>query len=144
MRRSSTLARFFAKVAGSSVIEFAILAPVFLFMSLGMIAYAIYFGALHSVQQLAADAVRTAVAGLDEAERNALVAAYVENNASDYILLDASKIQYEVGDKAGDPSQYQVTIRYDAASLPIWSLSPPLPLPDKVMVQRYSIRKGGI
>ena len=130
-------------IGGSSAIEFAILAPVFLLMCFGMIAYAIYFGAMHSVQQLAADAARTAVAGLDEVERNALVAAFITNNAGDYVFLDAAEVEYEIGDKAGDPSQYQVTIRYDAAGLPIWSLYPPLPLPEPVMVQRYSIRKGG-
>ena len=34
------------------------LAPLFILLLLGMVAYGIYFGASHSVQQIAADAAR--------------------------------------------------------------------------------------
>jgi Flp pilus assembly protein TadG len=128
---------------GASAIEFAILAPVFLLMLFGFIAYAIYFSAAHSIQQLAADAARTSVAGLDEPERNALVRGFIERNASDYILVDPGRLEFEIGDKPTDPDQYQVKLRYDAGGLPIWNLSVPLPLPDRTIVFASSIRKGG-
>jgi Flp pilus assembly protein TadG len=37
-------------------VEFAILSPIYIFLLVGMVAYGIYFGAAHSVQQIAADA----------------------------------------------------------------------------------------
>ncbi|TIM19494.1 MAG: pilus assembly protein, partial [Mesorhizobium sp.] len=50
----------FREQSGTSAIEFALLAPIFILLLLGMVAYGIYFGASHSVQQIAADAARTA------------------------------------------------------------------------------------
>ena len=60
---------FYSHERGASAVEFAIVGPVFVLLMMGMIAYGIYFGAVHSVQQLAADAARASVAGLDESER---------------------------------------------------------------------------
>jgi len=48
--------RFRADAAGTSAVEFAMLAPIFVLLLPGMVAYGIYFGASHSVQQIAADA----------------------------------------------------------------------------------------
>ncbi|RVD33089.1 pilus assembly protein, partial [Mesorhizobium sp. M4A.F.Ca.ET.020.02.1.1] len=58
--------RFRADAVGTTAVEFAMLAPLFILLLLGMVAYGIYFGASHSVQQIAADAARTAIAGLNQ------------------------------------------------------------------------------
>ena len=126
----------------TAAIEFAILTPVFLLMLTGMMAYAIYFGAANSIQQLTADAARTAIAGLNQAERNTLVDAFLTNNAGEYLLIDQAKVT--IGDKPGDPTQYLVTVRYDASDLPIWNLYLPLPLPSPVITYTSTIRRGGI
>ena len=128
----------------TAAIEFAILTPVFLLMLTGMMAYAIYFGAANSIQQLTADAARTAIAGLDLAERNTLVDAFLTNNAGEYLLIDQAKVSFTIGDKPGDPTQYLVTVRYDASDLPIWNLYLPLPLPSPVITYTSTIRRGGI
>ena len=129
---------------GTAVVEFAILTPVFLLMLTGMLAYGIYFGAAHSVQQLAADAARTAIAGLNEAERNSLVEAYLTQNAGAYALLNPARLDHAIGDSPTDPSQYVVRLSYDATDLPIWNLYPPLPLPGKTIVHGATIRRGGL
>ena len=129
---------------GTAAIEFAILTPVFLLLVFGMIAYAIYFGAAHSVQQLAADAARTSIAGLSGAERNTLVKAFILRNADGYVFVDAADLTYEIADKANDPNEYRVILRYDASSLPIWNLGVPLPLPSRVITYASTIRLGGI
>lgn len=128
----------------TSAIEFAILTPVFLLMLTGMMAYGIYFGAANSIQQLTADAARTAIAGLNEAERNQLVASFLANNAGDYLLIDQSRVSFSIGDKPNDPSQYRVTVQYDASELPIWNLYLPLPLPSPMISYTSVIRRGGI
>ena len=138
------LSEWFRDTRGTSAVEFAILTPVFLLMLTGMLAYGIYFGAAHTLQQLAADAARTAIAGLDETERDGLVAAFIENNASAYLLIDPARLDYEIGDSPDDPNQYVVRLRYDATELPIWNLYPPLPLPSSVITYGATIRRGGI
>jgi Flp pilus assembly protein TadG len=140
----SLLIYWLGDTRATSAIEFAILAPVFLLMLGGMMAYGLYFGVANSVQQLTADAARTAIAGLNETERNQLVAGFLNRNAGEYLLIDQSRISFAIGDKPGDPSQYRVTVHYDASDLPIWSLSLPLPLPSSLITYTSVIRRGGI
>lgn len=109
-----------------------------------MIAYGIYFGAMHSVQQIAADAARTAIAGLDETERKTLAQRFIDLNANGYVFIDGSKLTVSVKDSEADAEQFVVTLRYDAAQLPIWNLLPIVPLPEKTIVRSSTIRVGGI
>ena len=139
-----TLAQWGRDDSGTSAVEFAILMPVFLLLLTGMLAYGIYFSAAHSLQQLAADAARTAIAGLDEAERNALVGDFLAANADSYALIDPARLTAAIGDKPGDPDHYRVVLTYDASDLPIWNLYPPLPLPSQQIAYSSTIRRGGI
>lgn len=127
---------------GASAVEFAIIAPVFILMIVGVLAYGIYFGAANSVQQIAADAARTSIAGLSATERNTLVAAFIENNAGGYVFIDPEEVDFSIGDDAADPNQYKVTVTYDASQLPIWAL--PVPMPGKIISYTSTIRLGGI
>jgi Flp pilus assembly protein TadG len=142
--RSGEIRRFAAADGAAAAIEFAILTPVFLLMLTGMMAYGIYFGAAHSVQQIAADAARTSIAGLDAGERDRLVEAFIAANAGDYLLIEPDHLTYEVGGKLADVSQYQVIVRYDASDLPIWNLYLPLPLPGRTIIYTSTIRLGGL
>jgi len=135
---------FFRNVSGAAAIEFAIIAPVFILLMFGMIAYAIFFGAAHSVQELASDAARIAVAGVNDAERQTLVSNYITNNGSGYVFVDPTKLTYTVGTATTDPNQLAVSITYDSTKLPIWNLLPTYLLPDPVITRRVSIRMGGI
>lgn len=128
----------------TSAVEFAILTPVFLLLLTGMLAYGIYFGAAHSLQQLSADAARTAIAGLNQTERNRLVEEFLDDNAASYMLIERSRLTYTIGDSTTDPNQYRVTLRYDASDLPIWNLYVPLPLPSQEIAYSSTIRRGGI
>ncbi|MBE7733417.1 TadE/TadG family type IV pilus assembly protein [Devosia faecipullorum] len=129
---------------GAALIEFAILTPVFLLMVMGMLAYGIYFGAAHALQQLAADAARTAIAGISASEGRGLVESYLARNAGAYMLIDPQRLSFRVEVAASNPDQYLVELRYDASDLPIWNLYPPLPLPEKQIARGATIRRGGI
>jgi Flp pilus assembly protein TadG len=144
-RRASSRSRnFLLSNAGTSAIEFAIVAPLFIFLVLGMIAYGIYFGAAHSVQQLAADAARTAIAGLDETERQTLAQHFIDVNAGGYSFIEADKLEVEVNDNPDDEQQFVVSVQYDAGNLPIWRFLTRLPLPGKTISRSSTIRLGGI
>src|SRR5690606_9192807 len=129
---------------GASAIEFALLAPVFLLLVLGALCYGIYFGAAHSVQQLAADAARAAVAGLDGNERTALATAFIAANGASYVLIDPEKLTLAAAPSQADPDQFLVRLAYDATALPIWNLYPPVPLPTQTIVFTSTIRNGGL
>lgn len=128
--------------AGTSALEFAIIAPLFFLALFTMIAYGVYLSVTHSVQQIAADAARTAVAGLNPAERITLVNRYLDASRLDYSLLNRAKMQVVVADDPGNPDQFTVTISYDSSDLPIWNLFT-FALP-KEKIERYAtVRVGG-
>lgn len=138
------LSAFLRACGGGAAVEFAILAPVYLLMLAGMLAYGLYFAAAHSLQQLAADAARVAISGLDETERNALVGRYLDLHAAKYLLIDRAHLTYAIGDDPKDATQYHVLLRYDAVELPIWNLYPPLPRPGRYLSHGATIREGGL
>lgn len=144
IKLTGKLQDFHRATGAASAVEFALIAPVFLLLTFGLIAYAIYFGAAHSVQQIAADATRTAISGLSDMERDSLVSAYIDANAGGYLLIDADHITYEIGESPADASQYRVIVSFDARDLPIWNLNVPLPLPATSIRYASTIRKGGI
>lgn len=129
---------------GTSAVEFAMLAPLFILLLLGMVAYGIYFGASHSVQQIAADAARTAISGLDQQERQQLVNSFVQKNAGDYPFVDIAGLTVSAQDSTADGSQFVVSVRYDARNLPIWDLLSDLPMPDVIIARSSTIRIGGL
>ena len=143
-RRIPLLLFFNRNKSGTAAVEFAILAPVFLLILMGMIAFGLYLGVANAVQQLAADATRTALAGLDPPERLALATSYIRKNAAKYSLIDPEKMQVNVDNAQSDPNQFTVTIQYDAENLPIWNLMTGLPLPDTIITRASTIRLGGI
>lgn len=130
--------------SGTSAVEFAIIAPIFMLILLGAVAYGIYFGAVHSITQLAADAARTAVAGLNQTERQQLAQRFINSNAATYPFIDITKLTVLVEDNPVDPQQFVVSLQYDAAGLPIWKLIDGLPLPGKTIARPSTIRTGGI
>lgn len=133
---------FLTGTSGASAVEFAIIAPVFLLLFSGMVAYGIYLGTVHSIQQLAADAARTAIAGINTSERQFLAQRFIDRNASGYPLVDGQKLTVNVRDSVDDHEQFMVTIRYDASGLPIWSLYPLLP--SQTIERTSTIRIGGL
>jgi len=143
MDEHASAVRLFKDGSGAAAVEFAIVAPVFLLLFMGMLAYGIYFGAMHSLQQLAADAARASIAGLNEAERESIVRQFLDEHANGYVFVDREKLELDVGDNPTG-TQFVVSLRYDASHLPIWGLIEGLPLPGKVLSRTSTIRVGGI
>lgn len=120
------------------------LAPLFILLLLALVAYGIYFGASHSVQQISADAARTAISGLDQEERQSLVENFIRSHAEGYPFIDTDGLTVVAADSVADATQFVVSIHYDARNLPIWNLFTSLPLPDVVIARRSTIRLGGL
>ncbi|PZU83343.1 MAG: hypothetical protein DI528_17235 [Shinella sp.] len=128
---------------GAAAIEFAILAPVFFMVVFSMIGYGIYLSASHAVQQLTADAARTAIAGLTSTERKQLAEKYVRATTPEYAFLDEKAMTVAVQDDPKNPDQFTVSISYDASGLPIWQLYS-FAMPGKAIRRFATIRVGGI
>lgn len=128
---------------GSTAVEFAILSPVYFLFLLGMIAYGIYLGAAHSVQQLASEAARLSVAGLSETERRDMARDYIVTHSSGYAFVDPEKLEILVFDSVADRTRFIVDLRYDARHLPIWSLFDGLVMPGSTIERRSTVRIGG-
>ena len=143
-RQPSGLFRRFTREAdGASAVEFALVLPVFLLIVVGVLCYGIYYATVHSVQHLTAEAARRSVAGLTLDERKNLARDSVETALPSYRLLDASKLDVDVGANATNPDMFDVRLRYDSSSLPIWLFEDFVPLPPKIIDRVAIVRRGG-
>ena len=138
----SSLMQLLLSRRGTSAIEFAIIAPLFILILLTLCAFGIYLGTAHAVQQIAADTARIAVAGLSASERIALAQAHIKQNVFDYPFIEQDNLLVEVGDDAA-PGQFTVRLSYDAGHLPIWNLMT-FAMPDQEIERYATIRIGGL
>ena len=128
---------------GASAVEFAIIAPLFLLILLTLVGFGIYLSAASSVQQIAADAARTAVAGLNASERDQLAKDFIAHSTLDYYLLEPTKLKASVAADLKNADQFTVTVEYDASNLPVWGLYS-FVMPSKQIKRFSTIRIGGI
>jgi Flp pilus assembly protein TadG len=135
--------KFLSTRDGTSAVEFAIIFPVFLVVVVGLVVYGAYFGVVHGVQQLTAEAVRASIAGLNDGERLSLARGNIDANVSFYPMLSPARLSIQSA--ATDPvtSTFTVTVSYDASDLFIFLLPNLVPAPDPVIVRTAAIQKGG-
>jgi Flp pilus assembly protein TadG len=134
--------RFVRCKRAASAVEFALLLPLFLAFVFGMVVFGAYLTMVHDVQQLAAEAARSSVAGLTDSERNSIATSYVTSNVGTYPLLIAAKLSVNAAPSANDANVYVVTVNYDASGSFIYSL-PFVPAPSSTIVRSAAIPYGG-
>ncbi len=127
---------------GSSAVEFAMLLPVFLTIVFGIVVFGSYLAVIHGVQQLAAEAARSSVAGMTETERSSLASTYVTNNAATYPLIDPTKLTTAAATSSSNANVFVVTVNYDASTMFIYTL-PFVPKPATLIRRSASIPYGG-
>ena len=125
---------------GGLAVEFALLAPVLVVILLGVCAYGGYFWMSHSVQQLANDAARAAVGGLDATERQSLAQQVVSSEALAYPSLDGARTHVSLVDTT---TQLTVNVAYDASGSPFWAASGLVPMPSTTLTRSATIKLGG-
>jgi Flp pilus assembly protein TadG len=128
---------------GASAVEFALVAPIFIVILIGITDYGLYFGTAISVSQVAAEAARASVAGLDDSERSSLAVSKAETIVASHGLLASSHLTVVAKANAGDPDVFDVEVTYDASNLPIYAFDGLLPVPPKVIERTASIQRGG-
>lgn len=128
---------------GASAVEFAIIFPLFLVMLFGIISFGAYLTVVHSVQQLAAEATRAAVGGLDDSERVTLASSNIAANVSSYPLISSKRLTVTNAATDAATGSFTVTLRYDASDMFVFNLPNLVPAPSPVVVRSAAIQRGG-
>jgi Flp pilus assembly protein TadG len=133
--------RFRAARAGTAAVEFAIVGPVLILLMLGMVTYGGYFLTAHTVQQLANDAARAAIAGLDDDERLMLARESASASLASQAFMRGQLSRLEVN-RSG--ATMAVSVTYDAREDVYWSFDSLVPVPSPDISRTATIRLGGL
>jgi len=129
--------------SATTAVEFAFVAPLLLLLLFGIIGYGHAFGVYHGVQQLAAEAARASVAGLDDAERERLARDFVTRSVGSYAFLDPSKLTMRTTALGAPAPSFEVAILYDYSDSAFSRLSSIVALPVPVVERRAVVQRGG-
>ena len=125
---------------GSAAVEFALAGPLMILMLVGMVMYGGWMWVAQSVQTLATESARAAVAGLDAAERISLAQAFVlaEAEGGAGLALDHMVVTVD-----SDEQAIRVHIAFDASDHWVMMMSGLLPAPPAVIQRTAIVRTGG-
>lgn len=132
--------RLYCDRAGAVLIEFAVLTPVLLLFTFGIISYSWWYFLANGVQHAANDGARAAIAGLDSGERQALAIGKATDNLRAVGRYDMQQARVAVVEQA---NRLTVTVTYDASGIATLRL-PFVPAPPTRIVQRATILLGGL
>ena len=116
------------------MIEFAILIPILMIFSFGIISYSWWYLLANGVQHAASDGARASIAGLDAAERQTMAVNKATDNLRAIGRYDMRQAQVSVVEQA---NRLTVTVTYDAGGDANLKL-PFVPAPPSRIVQRAS------
>lgn len=124
---------------GSIAVEFALIAPILLFMMIGMIVYGGWFWLAHSVQSLAYESARASLGGLDAAERQQLALDFVSTRGNQMGVPVSTNDVVVVS----DAQVVSVQIDYDISNHPIMALKSLTVPPPQTIKREAVVRLGG-
>jgi Flp pilus assembly protein TadG len=128
---------------GATAVEFAMVLPIFMALVFGIVVFGSYLAMVHGVQQLAAEAARSSIAGLSDTERSSLATSYVTANVGTYPLIVANNVTVNAATSPSDPNVFVVSVSYNASGTFIYSLPSFVPTPPSTIVRSAAIPYGG-
>lgn len=126
---------------GNAAVEFAIVGPVLVLLLMGIFTYGGYFLTAHTVQQMANDAARSAIAGLDDEERLMLARESALASLSSQAHLRGAIANLDL---RRDGPNIAINLTYDASEDLYWSFESLLPVPAPQISRTATIRLGGV
>ncbi len=129
--------------SGVAALEFALVAPMMLFMVLAMICFGAYLTFLHELQELSSSAARSSVAGLSDAERNSMAEQFVANAVARSAILNPHDLSVQTATSGSPPTDYSVTVSYTLQDTPIPLLSQLISIPVSNISRTSTIEFGG-
>ena len=125
---------------GSVAAEFAFIGPLLILVLSGIFTYGGYFLTAHTVQQIANDAARAAIAGLDDDERQQIASTSAAQDIATQTFMRGDLKAVTVT-RAGD--MVTVGVSYDAREDVYWAFAALLPVPSPLIARSATIRVGG-
>ncbi|MDZ4363780.1 TadE/TadG family type IV pilus assembly protein [Brevundimonas sp.] len=120
--------------------EFALVGPLLVLLLMGLVVYGGWFWLAQSVQHLASEGARAAVAGMDDDERGDLARAAVSGVVVSGSGFQPADLTVSVG---GEDGTVRVDVTYDAADHPLMALSGIVPSPPRRITRSAIVRIGG-
>lgn len=115
------LPRFPRNQRVTHAVEFAFVAPILLLL-FGIMDYV--FGIDHSIQQIAAEAARSSVSGLNDAERSRIARDFIAAHARSYTFIDPTKPRVRTGQTGPQMRSFEVAVAYDMSGSVYGNLPP--------------------
>lgn len=115
------LSRFPRNQRVTRAVEFAFVAPILLLL-FGIMDYV--FGIDHSIQQIAAEAARSSVSGLSDAERSRIARDFIAAHARSYTFIDPTKPRVRTGQTGPQMRSFEVAVAYDMSGSVYGNLPP--------------------
>lgn len=106
--------RFRHGTDGAVAVEFMLIAPILFALLFGIVTLGYFMGVSHSVNQLAAGAARSSVAGLDESERLSIANAYLDQAQERYPLLPDDALTTSLSYQNGAEASITVAVSFAA------------------------------
>lgn len=126
---------------GASAVEFALIAPFLMLLVAAVLAYGSVFATSLSLQQIAAEAARATIGGLNDTERQTLATAKLAAIADKYPMLDSRKMKF-VFDQGSGSNISRLTLTYDMSNHPAYALDKLLPLPPSPLSYSMIVTDG--
>lgn len=139
----NAMPRLFRSQDGATAVEFAFIAPILLLLLFGIMGYGYVFGIYHSVQQMAAEAARSSVAGLSDVERAQIARDYITANAQAYAFIDPAKVKVRANPTGPQQLSFEVAVSYDMSGSAYDTLSRLVSLPHPLIERRAIVQRGG-
>lgn len=118
--------------------EFALIAPLLIVLLWGIISYGGYFMTVHTLQQIANDAARASIAGLDDTER--LTLAQDSVNRQSAFLGSGGAPSVTV---SNDGRLIRVDVKYDASKDAYWVFGTLFYMPSPNLNRSGAVLMGG-
>lgn len=125
---------------GSMAVEFALLCPVLVVLLMGIVSYGSWLWLAQSMQGIASEAARASIAGVSDAEREALARAEVAVHTPGLFQVAPSDVVVEVDT---DATQLTVRLSYDSTRHPLMHAATLLPRPPQTVQAVAVVRTGG-
>jgi Flp pilus assembly protein TadG len=126
-----------------AALEFALIGPMFIVLTFGIVVYGIYFSTWILVTQTASEAARSSLAGMSTTERKSLATATVSRMVTAYAPLVSSNNLTVSFPTPSNPNLFSVQIAYDFTHSSIQSLVGIVPFPTSQPTITVTVSNGG-
>ncbi len=139
-----TLPEVFTDRSGTAALEFSLVAPFFMMLTIGILTFGLYFGSLIAVTNAAAEGARASVAGLSDTERFSLATQAARTTFLSYApFLDQTYVTIAAQPDPANAQRFQVSVTYDFASFDILRISSLVPVPMQKPTITMSVADAG-